>query len=269
MAIKDQILSLLLILSGIWLLVIASHEQEETTIVPPSVPTPTIKGDDVEGMVIEIVNPQGQRLDLKISDVERDPQDPEQETYLYTVLVQNAETSEWQNLCLPDANNVSKAIPLSGTWDETGTHRDDDKITFACTNGVLAKCVRWGYKPWKTVNGESLQNYHQACTRMARADYCGQGTSYTKSGTPIDLYDRLGIQQPTPNSGMVFEAAWSPEGAVLLNRTRYPDTLPQLQKECPEKLQTILQEENRSIAETDVRRQVPEALLFNRSFGNR
>lgn len=116
-----------------------------------------------------------------------------------------------------DAEGVAKALPLVGRWDETGAHIDDGTITFACTNGALAKCARWGYKPWKTFKGKPLRDYHQACTRMVRADYCGNGVGHTQNGTPIDVYDRLGLQQRTQpsvlggrvlgDSGMTFEAA--------------------------------------------------------------
>jgi hypothetical protein len=134
-------------------------------------------------------------------------------------------------------------------------------MTFACTNGVLAKCLRLGYKPWQQVNGQPLRDYHQACIRMLRADYCGNGIAHTQEGTPIDVYDRLKIQEAIPNSSMVFEAAWSPEGAVLLNRTRYPNTLKRLQQECPQKLKAILDPGRNA---TDI----PQALLFNRSIAS-
>lgn len=132
---------------------------------------------------------------FQIREAELDPQDPDQEIYLYTVLYKKSPDSQWQNLCKSDGDNLTKAILLSGEWDKTGKHIDNQEVTIACINGVLAKCVRWGYKPWKTIEAISLRDYHQACTRMARADYCGNGISHTKDGTIIDLYDRLGIQR--------------------------------------------------------------------------
>lgn len=225
-------------------------------------PELVVKGQDVEGTELTIVE-GGRSLKLKITQVELDPQDSEQETYLYTVLYHDPVSKQWQNYCLPDRNNVAKAIPLSGTWDKTGNHHENGRITFACTNGVLAKCVRIGYKPWKTVQGRSLRDFHQACTRMVRADYCGSGRTHTKEGTVIDIYDRVRIQTRTPASGMVFEAAWSPDGAVLINRPRWTESLAQLRQECPERLKSPA---NESINPTIIQQQVPEALLFNDSF---
>ncbi len=131
---------------------------------------------------------------------------------------------------------------------------------------MLAKCVRWGYKPWKTLEAISLRDYHQACTRMARADYCGNGISHTKDGTIIDLYDRLGIQEKTKDNGMVFEAAWGTDGAVLIHRPRYSETLGQIQQNCPEKLQTRLDPTNKSLTQIEIQQQFSTALIFNDSF---
>lgn len=225
-------------------------------------PELVVKGQDVEGTELTIIG-GGRSLKLKITHVELDPQDPEQETYLYTILYHNSVSKQWQNYCLPDHNHVAKAIPLSGVWDETGNHHENGHITFACTNGVLAKCVRAGYKPWKTVQGRSLRDFHQACTRMVRADYCGSGRSHTKEGTVIDIYDRVRIQTRTLASGMVFEAAWSPDGAVFINRTRWPESLAQLWKECPERLKSPA---NDSINPPMIQQQKHQALLFNDSF---
>jgi hypothetical protein len=216
----------------------------------------SLKGESLIGTTLNATDEQGLLHTFKIADIERDAQDPD--LYLYTVLYQNSHTSKWQNLCHPDRNGTAKAIPLSGQWDKTGNHLDNGQITFACTNSVLTKCLRLGYKPWQEVNGQSLRNYHQACTRMLRADYCGNGIAHTQDGTPIDVYDRLNIQQATLNSDMVFEAAWSPDGAVLLNQTRYPQTLKQLRQECPQKLNAILHPGRDA---TDL----PQALLFNRT----
>lgn len=73
-----------------------------------------------------------------------------------------------------------------------------------------------GYAPWS--GGADV---HQTCTRMARADYCGKGTSFTRDGTAIDVYDTLGVQTATGDASMRFEAAWGPSGALCVSRPRY------------------------------------------------
>jgi hypothetical protein len=82
---------------------------------------------------------------------------------------------------------------------------------------------------------------HQSCTRMARADYCGDGTSHTREGTWINIWDTLPAPGPIqrhgllPPLGMVFEAGWNTGGAVCLSRARWllDDTLVSL---CPDRL---------------------------------
>ena len=213
-----------------------------------------------------VLQEQAKSQGYQLSEPELDPQDPNREVYLYTVNYQDPNNLQWHNLCQPDADNLAKAMLLSGEWDETGAYINNDRVTVACTSGVLAKCVRWGYKPWQTVQGVSLRDYHQTCTRMARADYCGNGISHTQDGTQIDIYDRLGIQQPEPqeNQEMIFEAAWGVDGAVLLARTRYPKGLAQLQSECPEKLAQIVSD-NPSLSNEEAQQQAVEALIFNSS----
>jgi hypothetical protein len=88
--------------------------------------------------------------------------------------------------------------------------------------------VRFGYKPWRDTDAEPLWDYHQACVRMVRADYAGDGVGHTRDGTLIDLSDRLGIQRPgddPPGRTLEFEAAWGPNGAVCVRRTRIPELM--------------------------------------------
>jgi hypothetical protein len=69
----------------------------------------------------------------------------------------------------------------------------------------------------RTCTTISLRDHHQACTRMARADYCGDGRPHTVTGTPIDIFDRL--KNPVQIEGTKslvnwsIEAEWGPEGA--------------------------------------------------------
>jgi hypothetical protein len=128
-------------------------------------------------------------------------------------------TREGANVC-PDSG---RGIFLPGVWDERGARHDERVIggervstTYACESGVLAKCAAWGYAPWTA--GVDL---HQACTRMARADYCGDGVSYTKDGTAIDVFDAQGLAKPVDDPTFLFEAGWRPEGAACVARARF------------------------------------------------
>jgi hypothetical protein len=156
------------------------------------------------------------------------------DTYLYTLEQWVPDTSSWQPACPADTDGRRVAIPLAATWDEHGDRQPGgSRFTFGCTFGVIAKCYRWGYRPWVTGYGD-LAQMHWACTRMARADYCGDGTPHTRNGTQINIWDKLPapgpIQRraglplpygPLPMPGMLFEAGWNTGGAVCLSHARW------------------------------------------------
>jgi hypothetical protein len=145
------------------------------------------------------------------------------DVYAYGVSFQT--TAGWSPLCGKDAGGVAiLAVPLGGTWNYAqgvanggAFTADATRFTFACRTTAIAKCVELGYKPWKsTAGGVSLQGHHLACIRMLRADFCGNGTSYTVDGTPINLYDNVGVQADT--QPWYIEAEWSPSGARFASR---------------------------------------------------
>ena len=78
----------------------------------------------------------------------------------------------------------------------------------------------------------NLADHHQACTRMARADYCGDGVPHTLNNTPIDVYDRLVPYIQTlasvGNKEWKVEAEWGPNGALCLGKELRVDMFTQL-----------------------------------------
>lgn len=183
-----------------------------------------VQGAALVGATILQRDIDGTAVVSTLTQVTVDPQDPRGETLLYSLTTTDPDTGSTTSFCLSDPYGGSYAIPLAGAWDDRGTYGASNQITLACTAGVAAKCVRWGYKPWKTVNGQSLAPYHQACLRMARADYCGDGVSHTADGTLIDMYDSAGIQVRTPfdaSSPLYFDAAWTPHGAWCVTKDRW------------------------------------------------
>lgn len=108
-------------------------------------------------------------------------------------------------------------VLVPGRFDGRGVYTaDPDTVTYACMTGAIAKCVEWGYAPWRA-GAEA----HASCTRLARADYCGEGVPWTRNGTVVSAYDTLGIHASPASSRLVFEAAWGPGGAVCVARPRY------------------------------------------------
>lgn len=97
---------------------------------------------------------------------------------------------------------------LEGYWNDQG-HKRERGISFACETGAAFKCADWGWAPW------SDSERHQSCTRMVRADYCGDGRSFTRDGTPIM------ISEIAADLGTQREAGWGPRGAVCVDHARF------------------------------------------------
>lgn len=146
----------------------------------------------------------------------------------------------WANACREGENGeIARGLFVEGQWSADG-ERTEGGYTFSCPNGVIAKCARsWGYAPWRTLEADdgravSLQPLHQACTRAARADYCGDGISRTKDGTVIDMFDRYSFNVRERGSGLQREAWFDENGATGMIRERWagdPD-IPGVSREC-------------------------------------
>ena len=141
---------------------------------------------------------------------------------LYQLSEPDPGDGSWKNLCLPDPDGKRLGFPLAGAFTSDGRYESaPGKLLVTCTGGAEGKCVRFGYKPWRP----DLAPYCQACVRLVRADYCGDGVGHTRNGTPIDIFDRIAVQADEPARGLSFEAAWGPEGAVCVRHTRLQSVL--------------------------------------------
>ena len=198
--------------------------------------------DDLIGAVLEAADAEGRELTVRIDGHRADPLDPSGETVLYNLSTPDpAGTDAWLELCAPGPDGVRAGFPLAGAWTAAGGHDPAAPGSFfiTCTSGAIGKCVRLGYRPWRTgPDGRPLRDLHQACVRAVRADYCGDGRAHTRDGTPVDLYDGGGIQRDEPAPGMRFEAAWGADGAVCVARPRRPELTPPeaLEGLCPARL---------------------------------
>jgi hypothetical protein len=185
---------------------------------------------DLIGAILDATDETGRVITLRIDAVTKDdPSNGNGDIWLYRFSIPDASAGGWREFCTPGPDGTVAGFPVAGTWTADGRHvRTSAAFTITCTSGAIGKCIRIGYKPWGDRKGESLWDYHQACVRMVTADYGGDGISHTRDGTTIDPSDRLGIQSPDPDShgrNLEFEAAWGPDGAVCVRRTRIPELL--------------------------------------------
>ncbi|WP_164016778.1 ADYC domain-containing protein [Pyxidicoccus trucidator] len=198
----------------------------------------------VVGTVLQGTASDGKPVEVAICGAEPSAEDPGM--VFYRIEAWNAVAQEWENPCVAvDRVPDPRALAVSGVWDASGARKDvPGKLTFACQNGAITKCILWGYKPWASRDGQSLADFHQACTRLVRADYCGDGRSHTRQNTTIDIYDRLGMLEQAAVASAEwdparasFEAAWAPDGATCLARTRDDRALETILQECPNRFQ--------------------------------
>jgi hypothetical protein len=231
----------------------------------------------IVGTVLQGTASDGRPVEVAICGAEPSPEDPE--VTWYRIQAWNAVAQEWENPCVAlDRVPDPRAFAVRGVWDASGAHQDvQGRFTFACENGAIAKCIRWGYKPWASRDGHSLAALHQSCTRMARADYCGNGRSHTHEDTTIDMYDRLGVLARTTEASedwdprrASFEAAWAPDGATCLARTRDGRAMETVLQECPGRFHTgavleLGQGDRCTVRRADV--SPGTALLRNLSYG--
>lgn len=148
----------------------------------------------------------------------------------YKLGVRLTSAMPWADPC-----NGGDAVPLAGLWQRTGFHEHaPDRISFACAGSVAYKCTVWGYLAGDDDTSLAWRA-HQACTRMARGDYCANGISHTRDGTRIKIYDFAGVTTRPPQhfegvqawppniDRLFFEAAWNDGArpASCLSRLRW------------------------------------------------
>lgn len=219
----------------------------------------TREGTALVGAVLAVAR-GGRTIRVRIAGAEPDASDPHGEILLYDFRLITPRGEE--PFCAPDPDGRRVGFPLVGRSDPTGILSFTDRSTFelVCTSGAQGKCARFGYAPWRQApDGRPMIDWYNACIRLLRADYCGDGRPFTRDGTLVDIYDHLGGYRSGADPRLSFEAAWGPEGAVCVARTRLPDIidLDGLGQACPRLVGRL---GNAACSEN-----VPGGLIFNRS----
>ncbi|WAS93519.1 ADYC domain-containing protein [Nannocystis punicea] len=133
--------------------------------------------------------------------------------WLYDLQIKD-DVGAWEPLCVNSSGNATQVILVDAVWDPATGGRipaESGLVTLACRDAAIGKCAEWGYHPWE------LADHHQACTRMVRADYCGDGTAHTVDGVTIHVLDEVGVEEPAANVTYAVEAEWGPDGATCLD----------------------------------------------------
>lgn len=218
----------------------------------------TLRSVDLVGATLDIAV-AGTHVEVTIKSVEEDKHAIGGRVLLHHFLLKDA-AGRVVDLCTPDADGRSLGFPVPdghGGFDLT------------CTSGAVGKCVRWGYRPWEEQpDGPPLVALHEACVRMTRADYGGDGQATTQAGTVIYWCDRFGVHPcgaDTIPTAFAFEAAWGRDGAVCVAHPRVAEnvSLERLAERYP-RLKSRL---GSKACSEDMAMRDPAALLFNHSSG--
>jgi hypothetical protein len=173
------------------------------------------------GTTMNGIKPDGTVLKLRIDAMTPLPA-PNADLFGYTVSFDGAGGVREYICGLDSGGQPVRAIPVTGTWNYGqgvsggGSFTPSTTaFTFACRGMAIGKCIELGYRPWQAApGGGTLQDHLNACTRALRADYCGDGKSYTLNGTLINLYDSVPVQ--TDTESWPIEAEWTANGARFI-----------------------------------------------------
>ena len=109
-------------------------------------------------------------------------------------------------------------------------------LTLACADNAAFKMKLMGYSRYeKDRYPQPTEAERQATIRMITADYCGDGTSFTVQGMPLDWQNSIGTvlpqHDPEPKWENV-EAIWDVNGAICLSTPRLA-MLAEVEASCP------------------------------------
>ena len=157
------------------------------------------------------------------------PNDPTYGTHIYTLQGGSGKYGEKNEekppqslaVCAPDPETGGsiEAFVFSDIYvDMKGGQFKDrpDTIMIGCISGGVGKAGGiYGFAPFGI-------EAHEGATRMTRADYCGNGDSYTKPGNAFYERDVFGLHDWGAGAGNVTEAVWTREGAACIDTPRDP-----------------------------------------------
>ena len=197
---------------------------------------------------------EGKDVEVRIDGVSKDEESIGGPVGLYQVSVADPSNGTYSDLCQPDVSGRKVGFPLSSGGG----------FSFTCTSGAEGKCVLMGYRPWETHEaGVPMSDLHRACVHAMRADYGGDNRPATKDGTLVNVYDRFGIRKPVFDSGMEFEAAWAPDGAVCVAHSRIVENVSL--DDLAERYPRLMNRLGALSCSEDSMRSDPRALIFNKS----
>lgn len=206
-----------------------------------------LAGSDLVGQELVATSVNEGDTRLRIADIRRGEDDNDDILY-YDVRARvsggaeaplcgvNVEGNPVLALALPGAWNLRTGQPGDGGWLD-----ESDSFFFACRGSSVAKCFEMGFKPWRFGgHNKRVISHQEACVRALRADYCGDGSSFTEPGVEVSVWTEVGSSPMGDDHAL--EAAWDADGARCVRTPRIswsnrdtPSCVKKLKKNCREK----------------------------------
>lgn len=119
--------------------------------------------------------------------------------------------------------DIKDTLVFEGDRFDPSTYTTDsayhaDWFNFGCAGHTLAKLELTRHT---THSGNPSWQERQTAMKLLAADYCGDGTSWTVTGTHVMWKDQFGFQYPQPPGAL--EARWNEYGAKCLASPRLAD----------------------------------------------
>ncbi|MCA9706891.1 MAG: hypothetical protein KDK70_13645 [Myxococcales bacterium] len=233
---------------GIWLLGVDYHPsgvESPGPSIPVDIPTIDVVDTELRATTVEgqplahtdfgqtewhVLTPNGE-IDLRVEAT----RDPETWTALYQFRWRPHGSGEafLHNCLMPGEPQLTTAA----VYRDIDVHPDGsitplpERLYIGCIAGAVGKASLFGYRPeigsfalQQIAIGNDPVHAFSAATRMIRADYCGDGTSFTQTGTPIYVQDKV-IINDGPSGLFVWpgpqnEAVWGLDGAWCVDLPR-------------------------------------------------
>lgn len=195
-----------------------------------------IRGSRVVGVVINItveIEKVPVKTALTVVSADRT-----QGYWRYGVRYTNYANKEQTPTCEQDENGDSSMVLYGDITVDTergDINERPDTIYFGCVSGAVGKARTndWHFAPYDPA--VKIKGFETA-VRAVRADYCGDGVSYTKPGNALQLKDKSGYHDFV-DAGMVNEAVWeSGRGATCLDKPRWEGTITREDVHCADTL---------------------------------
>ncbi len=199
--------------------------------------TSKLKRQQLVGSIILVQIPLGLVLPVTISGYESVPSwaDGGEPIAAYTLIYPElGALLGVKNVCsgsLLDPLAAAATVLGGETYDNTTKTVQPNKpgwFTLACAGSAAAKMKLMGYAPQTKLPGATQPASvaaRQATLKMITADYCGDGHSYTATGTPVVWTNPSGtVDSSEFHTPGAVEAVWTANGALCLDATRIAGT---------------------------------------------